>query len=188
MLHQRMFKPQLTVHRGIWKLSKGLTTHSWESTATSLSSSSLPTSFPQLESCSWCHPLHSAQPSQDVSLLPRVQLWLLSQRAPKPGSHTLPAHCTQTAGDYTKRKTNLQKTEEKSPGNGCVGVLLLLFPHHHFFLASLCLSILKQNSDLPIWVPNSPSSYCSIACVWYPNGHGMEAAFHSRGSQHLLSI
>lgn len=112
MLYQRKTKPHLTVHRGIWKLSRRLTTHSWEATATSQSSPSLPTSFPQLESCSWCHPLHSAQPSQDVSLLPRVQLWLLSQRAPNRGSHTLSAHCTQTAGDYTENKKKDKPTRE----------------------------------------------------------------------------
>lgn len=54
-------------------------------------------------------------------------------------------------------------------------VLLLLFPHHQFWLAPL--SSPKQKSDLHIWVQNGPISCRSTPCVWYLDRHGKGAAF-----------
>lgn len=115
MLYQRMPNPQLTVHRGIWKLSRRLTTHSWESTATSLSSPSLPTPFPQLQSCRGATPptqpshpgMCRCSPCAAVAAEPMGQQW-----PTRPNSHPLPAHCTQAAGDHTRNKKKDNPTRE----------------------------------------------------------------------------
>lgn len=116
MLYQRMSKPHLTVHGGIWKLSRRITTHSWESTATSLRRPQPPNIFPTVGELQLVPPLTLSPAIPGCVTAFRVQLWLLSQWGssdqPNQGSHILPAHCTQTAGDYTENKKKDQPTRE----------------------------------------------------------------------------